>query len=153
MTDREIILNSIEHFFVDIFEFQKELDMKIYAESSPRNIFKKKDYRANINEYKRLKDIALEIDTSEFAPDENDDELIELVCIFDETLALYNLYTDRGINVQEYLRRKADGEKYKASEYTEATSKQKSVAKVFTRSINELSAAYANYKDEITYEG
>lgn len=152
MTEQEKILNEIDHFFVDVFEYQKELDMKIYAESSPRNMFKKKDYGANIKEYKRLKEIALDIDTAEFVPDENDEELIELLCIFEETLALYNLYVDRGIHVQDYLKRKAAGEKYKASEYTEATGKQKKTAAAFTRSINELSAAYGNYKDEMAFE-
>ncbi len=139
------LLNTIEYFFTDIFESQKDLDLKVYVEASPRNIFKKKDYEGNIREYKRLKDLALRIDTESIETDENDCELMELFCMFEETLALYNLYTDRGIAVQDFLRRKAAGEKPANSEYKEATSRQKSAAASFSRSYNDLSAAYADY--------
>ncbi len=139
------LLNTIEYFFTDIFESQKDLDLKVYVEASPRNIFKKKDYEGNIREYKRLKDLALRIDTESIETDENDCELMELFCMFEETLALYNLYTDRGIAVQDFLRRKAAGEKPANSEYKEATSRQKSAAASFSRSYNDLSVAYADY--------
>ena len=111
----------------------------------PKTYSKKKDYEGNIREYKRLKDLALRIDTESIETDEDDYELMELFCIFEETLALYNLYTDRGIAVQDFLRRKAAGEKPANSEYKEATSKQKSAAAAFSRSYNDLSAAYADY--------
>ena len=139
------LLNSMEYFFTDIFEGQKDLDLKVYVEASPKNIFKKKDYEGNIKEYKRLKNLALQIDTDSFEIDENDYELMELSCMFDEMLALYNLYTDRGIAVQDFLRRKAAGEKPANSEYKEATSKQKSTAAAFSRSYNDLSVAYSDY--------
>lgn len=139
------LVNAIEYFFTDIFEGQKDLDLKVYVEASPKNIFKKKDYEGNIREYKRLKDLALRIDTESIETDENDYELMELFCIFEETLALYNLYTDRGIAVQDFLRRKAAGEKPANSEYKEATSRQKSAAAAFSRSYNDLSVAYADY--------
>lgn len=139
------LLNAMEYFFTDIFEGQKDLDRKVYVEASPKNIFKKKDYEGNIKEYKRLKNLALQIDTESFEIDESDYELMELSCMFDEMLALYNLYTDRGIAVQDFLRRKAAGEKPANSEYKEATSKQKSTAAAFSRSYNDLSVAYADY--------
>ncbi len=139
------LINAIEYFFTDIFESQKELDLKVYVEASPKNIFKKKDYEGNIKEYKRLKDLALQIDTDSIEADEDDYELMELFCIFEETLALYNMYTDRGIAVQDFLRRKAAGEKPANSEYKEATSKQKSTAAAFSRSFNDLSVAYSDY--------
>ena len=145
MKARTEILSDIEYFFVDVFERQKELDLKIYAESSPKYIFKKKDYDSNIKEYKRLKELALKIDTSEYAPDEKDEDLLELVCIFEEMLALYNQYTDRGTAVQVFLKRKSEGEKILNSEYREATQRQKATAAAFSRSFNELSVAYADY--------
>ena len=36
------LLNTMEYFFTDIFESQKDLDLKVYVEASPKNIFKKK---------------------------------------------------------------------------------------------------------------
>lgn len=146
------LLKLIEHFFTDIFESQKELDLKVYVESSPKNIFKKKDYAGNIKEYKRLKAMALQIDTSECEINATDTELMELLCIFDETLALYNLYTDRGIAVQEFLRRKAEGDKPANSEYKEATTKQKNTSAAFSRSYNELSTAYSDYMQHMDKE-
>lgn len=139
------LLNTMEYFFTDIFESQKDLDLKVYVEASPKNIFKKKDYEGNIKEYKRLKNLALQIDTEAIEVDQNDYELMELFCMFDEMLALYNLYTDRGIAVQDFLRRKAAGEKPANSEYKDVTTKQKSTAAAFSRSYNDLSVAYADY--------
>ena len=40
------LLNTMEYFFTDIFESQKDLDLKVYVEASPKNIFKKRTMRA-----------------------------------------------------------------------------------------------------------
>ncbi len=47
--------------------------------------------------------------------------------------------------VQDFLRRKAAGEKPANSEYKDVTTKQKSTAAAFSRSYNDLSVAYADY--------
>ena len=41
MTKTITIIREMDYFFVDIFEKQKELDTRIYAQSQPRNLFKK----------------------------------------------------------------------------------------------------------------
>lgn len=147
MTSREDILRDMEYFFADIYEKQKELDLKIYAQSLPKNLFKKKDYAANVEEYKVVKNLALRIDPSAYEPDGEDIDLLELIVSFEELLALYNLYCDRGIAVQELLRRKAEGDKYKNSEYSEAADKFRKIAKVLTTKLNDFNAEYSVYKE------
>lgn len=152
MTKTIDIIRDMENFFVDIYEKQKELDLKIYAESQPKNIFKKKDYAGNIDAYKKLKNRALKIDTEKYTPDAADDNLLELIVSFEEVLALYNLYCDRGIAVQELLRRKAAGDKYKHSEYSEATDKQRNTARVFQVKLSDFNAEYSDYKEHMASE-
>lgn len=147
MKESERILNDIEHFVVDIFEKQKELDTEVYADALPKSMLKKKDYPGHIKKYRELKDMALRIDTKRYKPDADDDDLLELVVLFEETLAMYNLYCDRGIAVQDMLMRKAMKEKIKKNDYMEMTKKQQNTARNFSRSYNDLTAAYADYKE------
>ena len=153
MSDRDKILSDIEHFMIDIMEEQKQLDTAIYIDSHPKNIFKKKDYQSRIDKFKELKNMALKIDTSDYQLDPDDDELIELVAIFDETLALYNLYCDKGIEGQDMLRKRAKKEEQIVkSDYIETAKKQKSIGEKLTRSYNDLGIAYTEYKDLVNIE-
>lgn len=143
------VLNDIEHFMIDIFEKQKELDTAIYADSLPKSILKRKDYAGHIERYKELKNEALRIDTEKYDPDPADEELIELIVIFEEALAMYNLYCDRGIAVQDWLMRKAMKEKLKKSEYLEITRKQTSTAQNFAKIYNDLTVEYTDYLERL----
>lgn len=152
MTKTITIIRAMDYFFVDIFEKQKELDTRIYAQSQPRNLFKKKDYQANIDEYKKLKNLALKINPSGYDPDPEDEDLLELIVSFEEVLAVYNMYCDRGIAVQELLRRKAEGDKYKHSLYSEAADKQRAAAALFQTKMNDFNAEYSEYKEMMAEE-
>ena len=145
MEERDKLLNDIVYFMNDIYGLQKDLDLVVYAESLPQNVFKKKFYQDHIDEYRRLKDLALKIDTSSYEADPDDEELMELFVIFDETLALYNLYCERGIEVQDFLLKKAKKENILKSEYLAATRKQKSVAAAFSKCYNDLNVASVDY--------
>lgn len=152
MTKTINIIRDMEYFFVDIFEKQKELDLEIYAQSQPKNVFKKKDYQGNIDKYKVLKNKALRLNPAGYEPDASDDDLLELIVSFEEVLALYNIYCDRGIAVQELLRRKSEGDKYKHSEYSEATDRQRKTAALFQTKLNDFNAEYSEYKEMMSEE-
>ena len=152
MNERDKVLSDIEHFMIDIFEQQKDLDIALYVDSHPKNMFKKKDYQARVDKFKELKNMALKIDTTQYNPDPDDEDLIELIVMFEETLALYNLYCDRGIEVQDMLRRRAQKEQIVRSEYMEVAKKQKATGETLTRSYNDLGIAYTDYRERLLEE-
>ena len=150
--ERDRLLKDINYFVTDIYGKQKELDVEVYVESLPKNVFKKKYYSDHIKEYRRLKEMALKIDTDSYDLDPDDEELLELYVMFEETLALYNLYCERGLEVQDFLKRKAEKQDVLRSEYLASTRRQQSTAMNFSKSLNDLTAAYVDYTQRIGYE-
>jgi len=147
MSDKEKLIEKINEFYFDISEDYKEITLKIKDESSPLNIFRKKDYRGNTEALKKCKAQALGIDLRTVKTDSDDSEGAEMKEKFQKVLTSFNALCDAQIQLQIALMKKAEKSGGRFSECSEIMKKVNTSNTKLQKAINELDIQYADYNE------
>ncbi|MGL4483997.1 MAG: hypothetical protein ACRCUS_03525 [Anaerovoracaceae bacterium] len=139
------ITELVNHFYVDVMEDYKEASRRVQEESSPRGMFRKKDYYGNIEIFKKCKKDALFIDTSKIEPQEEDKEILER---FERLLSMFNELCDIQIQLQTFFINKTKSKGAKWSQGKELMSKLNQQNMLTKVALHDVDVTYADYLEE-----
>lgn len=145
MDYKKKLVDKIEMFYVDIVEEFKEAELQIMADSKFTSIFKKKDYDGNIRKLRLCKKQALAVNTDEKGIPEGDKIAREVVRDFEKCLMMFNNLCDSYIQLQLSLKKKAEKEPLKFSEYKEIFNKVQVSRAALNDALHDLDIVYTDY--------
>lgn len=145
MDYKKQLIDLVEMFYVDVVEEFKEGELQIIADSKFKSLFKKKDYDGNIMRLRKCKRQALEIDVRAVNLPNEDEEAREIAKRFERCLAIFNNLCDSYIQLQTALKRKANKEELKFSEYKEVFQKVQTARNTLNRALYDLDMVYTDY--------
>lgn len=144
MSDRRELIANIEMFLTEIMNEYNDASLDVRNDSSPLHMFKKKDYAGRSKQFIAVKEKALMIDPGEFDYDE-DPEAFVLSQKFDEALAMFNMMCNNQIDFQNYLYKRATGDKG-GKKYKEIVAEMNVANTRAQTVIRDLDAAYGSAK-------
>ncbi len=145
MDYKKQLIEMVETFYVDVVEEFKEGELQIIADSKFKSIFKKKDYDGNIGHLKRCKKQDLMLDTGEVDIPSDDEETKEVCRRFEKCLVIFNNLCDSYIQLQMALKKKANKEDLKFSEYKEIFQKVQTARNSLNSALHDLDIVYTDY--------
>lgn len=145
MEYKKQLIGRIESFYVDVVEEFKEAELQIMADSKFRSIFKKKDYDGNISKLRSCKKDAQKIRTTDLQIPKKDKTAAEVVRIFEASIRKFNALCDAYISLQDALKKKAQKQPLKYSEYNEIFRTMKEKREALNEELHELDIIYTDY--------
>ena len=115
------------------------------ADSKFRSIFKKKDYDGNIAKLRSCKKDAQKIRTTDLQIPKKDKTAAEVVRIFEASIRKFNALCDAYISLQDALKKKAQKQPLKYSEYNEIFRTMKEKREALNEELHELDIIYTDY--------
>jgi len=146
MKQREILLQRIEGFYIEVASVFNEVEGKIMHDSKFTRMFRKKDYAGNIAKIEECKGLALHIDVKDIVAE--DEKSKDVIVRFERALAMFNALCDAYINLQDFLKKKTRGEKAPMSQYKELMSKVRQSKMVTHIAMQDLSVVYTEYAEK-----
>ena len=145
MEYKKQLIGRIESFYVDVVEEFKEAELQIMADSKFRSIFKKKDYDGNIAKLRSCKKDAQKIRTTDLQIPKKDKTAAEVVRTFEASIRKFNALCDAYISLQDALKKKAQKQPLKYSEYNEIFRTMKEKREALNEELHELDIIYTDY--------
>lgn len=145
MSEKKMLISKVEHFYIDIIEEFKEVELQIIRDSKFKNVFGKKDYSGNIKKLKMCKKLALDIKTKDL---DIDPEGKNVVSLFNRCLAAFNKLCDNYTQQQVFLEKKSNKEDVKYSRYKEISQKIQIDRQALNESLHDLDIVYIDYTEE-----
>lgn len=147
MTDRHIIINTVDSFYADIIEKYKDLERQVANESSLRNILKKVDYKARIGKFKELKKKAQSINLKKLDIDIEDELSVQVRDKLGRSISQFVTIIDTQVSCQTILYKKSEGEKINTIEYKKAVYNVQKATEALQNGLREMDADYANLEE------
>lgn len=148
MDHKKQLIGKIESFYVDVVEEFKEAELQIAADSRFKSIFKKKDYDGHIGKLRACKKQCLDIDTGDLHIPKTDREAQEVEKRFQRCLVIFNALCDVYIQLQMALKKKAQKEELKYSEYRDIFQKVQASRASLNDALHQLDIVYTDYAYE-----
>lgn len=149
MTDRESIIERIEYFYIEIVEEFKEAEQQIINDSQFRSLFRKKNYDGNIALLKDCRLKVLGINIMEMKRQaKQDEETKELVQQFGEALTAFQALCDAHVQLQVFLKKKAQKKEAPYSVYKTIWNKVKQCRKAVNSTLHDLDILYTDYTEQ-----
>ncbi len=151
---RKKIITAVDRFYFDSLEEFREAEAKIANDSRFRRLFKRKDYKGNIELLRRCKKNANAVKFPTGAIPADDDESRDIVHQCQESIRRFNQLCDAHIRMQSALQDKADGKDdmpYK--EYKQIYYHTQECNARMNEAIKELDILYADYAESESAEG
>lgn len=148
MEYRKQIIDKVECFYVDVVEEFKEAEFQIIADSKFTRLFKKKNYDGNILHLKKCKKLALDIDAGDLSIPKTDREALEIVKRLERCLVHFNHLCDCHIRLQMALKKKANREELKFSDYKELFQKVQTARNSLNGALHEMDIVYTEFTDD-----
>ncbi len=145
MDYKKKLVDKIEMFYIDIIEEFKETELQIMADSKFRSIFKKKDYDGNINKLRKCRKQALSVEFNEKNIPDKDKTSREVLRRFERCILPFINLCDSYITLQLSLKKKAEKEPVKFSEYKEVFNKVQEDRNSLNNALHELDIVYTDY--------
>lgn len=148
MSDYKTLITRIEHFYIDVIEEFKEAEQQIINDSQFRSIFRKKDYDENIVHLKKCKRAAQDIPVKDIQIDKDDEESREVRQCFGRALTAFDSLCDAYVQLQVFLKKKAQKEEAKLSTYKEIFARVQECKNETNGALHALDIVYADYLEE-----
>ncbi|MDO4485286.1 MAG: hypothetical protein Q4C46_01690 [Bacillota bacterium] len=148
MEHKKQLIDMTEKFYIDVVEEFKESELQIIADSKFSNLFKKKDYDGNLARLRACKKTALCIDVREISFPAGDEESKEVARRLEKCLVVFNNLCDSYIQLQLALKKKANKESLKFSEYKEIFQKVQTARNTLNSALHDLDIVYTEYAFE-----
>ncbi|MDO4545961.1 MAG: hypothetical protein Q4C25_07370 [Bacillota bacterium] len=148
MDYKKQLIEKVESFYVDVVEEFKEAELQIAADSRFKSIFKKKNYDGNIEKLKDCKKTALSIDVDDEKVSASDEDTKEVARRLERCLVMFNGLCDAYIQLQVALKKKAEKEALKFSEYKEIFNKMQACKVSLNGALHDLDLVYTDYAYE-----
>lgn len=145
MDYKKQIIGRVESFYVDVVEEFKEAEKQVIADSKFKMIFKKKNYDGNIENLRKCKKMALKIDVDDIEIPADDKLAKQVAKAFEKCLVHFNNMCDCHIRLQMGLKKKADGEDLKFSEYKELFQKVQTARNSLNSALHEMDIHYTDF--------
>ncbi len=147
MTDRKALIDKIEYFYIEIIEELKEAEQQLINDSQFRSLFRKKNYDGNIAHLRHCRSKALDLDTTDVAIDEQDEEAKDLMRQLRQALSAFRELCDAYVQLQVFLKKKAEGEKASFSTYKGIFDKVKQHKDDTNSALHDLDILYTDYTE------
>ena len=148
MDHRKQLIDMTEKFYIDVVEEFKEGELQIIADSKFKNMFRKKDYDGNIRHLRSCKKEALSIDVRQIEFPAEDEESKEVAGRLEKCIVVFNSLCDSYIQLQVALKKKANKEELKFSEYKEIFQKVQTARNTLNSALHDLDIVYTDYAFE-----
>lgn len=145
MDYRKQLVDRVESFYVDVVEEFKEAEMQVIADSKFTRLFKRKNYDGNIEHLKRCKKIALEMDVKDVEIPKTDGEARQIVKALEKCLVHFNNLCDCHIRLQMALKKKANKEELKFSDYKELFQKVQTARNSMNSALHAMDIVYTEF--------
>ncbi len=146
------IIQTVNQFYVECVEEFKEAELKIASDSKFRTIFRKKDYKGNIELLKGCKKRAqhLKFPTGDIPKGDTDSK--ELIRLTEGAIRQFNRLCDAYIQMQIALQKKAQGEGVSYAEYKDIYRRSQEESVAMNRQLQELDLVYTDYMEDADYD-
>lgn len=151
MDYKKVIIERIESFYVDVIEEFKEAELQIIRDSKFTNLFKRKNYDGNIEHLKECKKMALKIDVDDIKVEQGDDDAIAIIKAFEKCLVHFNNLCDTHVRLQLALKKKANKEELKFSEYKDLFQKVQTARNSMNSALHEMDIIYTDFASDDDY--
>lgn len=145
MEYRKKLIDMIERFYIDIIEEFKEAELQIIADSNFKSMFRKKDYGGHIDMLKKCRKQALSVNVQVAGVPDDDKEAHDLVLQLERCLLSFIRLCDSYVQLMEALKRKAEKESLKYSEYKDIYNRVRDDRKTLNDELHELDILYTDY--------
>ena len=152
MEYKKKIIQVVDRFYVECIEEFKEAELKIVNDSKFRKIFKKKDYKGNIDLLRSCKkqSRSLRFPTGDIPKEDNESK--ELIRQTESCIRQFGKVCDAYIQMQVTLQQKADGTPVSYKEYKEVYNKSQEERIAMNRELQELDLLYTEYIEDEDYD-
>lgn len=145
MNYKKELVERIEKFYVEIIEEFKEAELKIAADSKFKSMFKKKDYDGNIAKLRLCKKSCMEIETDDLKVPAEDKLASDVLKDFERCLLIFTFLCDSYVQLQAALKKKANKEELKLSEYKDIFNKVQATRVNLNNALHDLDIDYTEY--------
>lgn len=145
MDYKKQIIEKTEKFYIEVIEEFKEAELQIMADSNFKNMFRKKDYGKNLSTLRKCKKQALGIDLSDISISADDKGASDVIRGLEKCIMDFIRLCDSYIQLQDALKRKAEKEPLRYSEYKSIFNKVQEDRKKMNESLHELDIVYTDY--------
>jgi len=152
MEYRKKIIKVVDRFYVDCIEEFKEAELKIVNDSKFRTMFRKKDYKGNVELLRKCKkrSHSLKFPTGDIP--KNDEESKDLIRQTEKSILQFNRLCDSYILMQLALQKKADGEAMSFKEYKQIYNRSQEDRVEMNKELAELDLLYTDYIEDEDYD-
>lgn len=153
MTDYKSLIDKIEYFYIDVIEEFRETEQQIMNDSQFRSLFRRKDYDGNTEHLSQCRKAAQKIDLKGITIDKSDEAAREVETRFNRAVSSFKKLCDAHIQLQQLLKRKAQGEKVSFFAYKEFFDKMNKSREEMNKALHDLDLVYTDYTEEHDYYG
>ena len=146
------IIKTVDQFYVDCISEFKEAEMKIANDSKFRRIFKKKDYKGNVEMLRACKKKTRDLRFPTGDIQKGDTESKELIKNTESCIRQFNKLCDSYILLQLALQKKAEGGEMSYKEYMNIYRKTQEDSVAMNEALKELDILYTDYIEDEDYD-
>lgn len=152
MDYKKKIIRTVDQFYVECIEEFKEAQRKIDNDSKFRSIFRKKDYKGNVELLRTCKQSsrALRFPTGDIPKDDSDSK--ELIHATQGCIRQFNRVCDSYIQMQLALQKKAEGGAMPYKEYMKVYNQTREELDKMNSELKELDLLYTDYAEQEDYD-
>ena len=152
MEYKKKIIRTVDQFYVECIEEFKEAQRKIDNDSKFRSIFRKKDYKGNVELLRtcKLSARSLRCPTGDIPRDDIDSK--ELIHAAQGCIRQFNRVCDSYIQMQLALQKKAEGGAMSYKEYMKVYNQTREELDKMNSELKDLDLLYTDYAEQEDYD-